>query len=258
LKFSVIGHKKVAVSFAHYLNKNGFDLVAFYCDDIEKCVDCAIETGCKAYTDFEDVINDSELIVLSLDDFSLKNTMRTIALMDVKNKIFLTLGYSQSTDLMNVGNNNTYFSVFIPKVIRSDGITDLSDVTLFIEGVGKDYWDFYDELYIHNIKFEFIDKTKKLVYNISSKLVSDIIFTFCNFAQDILNDVELDIKNIESFAQNSVLEVFKHSQSIEKSDFGNITDNLNLIDANLAKKVEAIYKVLDIMSKRDKNNGKKY
>ena len=258
MKFSVIGHQKIALSFAHHLKKNGFDLVAFYCDDIEKSIDCAIETGGKAYTDLEDVISESELIILSLDDFSLKNTMRSIALLNAENKIFLTLGYSQSADLMNIGNDNTYFSVFIPKVIKSDEITDLSDVTLFFEGVGKDFWDFYDELYIHNIKFEFLDKNQKLVYNISAKLVSDIISTFCNFAEDILDGMELDLKNIKSFALNSVLEVFEYNQSIEKADFGNIMDNLNLIDTDSAKKIEAIYKVLDIISKRDKNNGKKY
>ena len=69
--------------------------------------------------------------------------------------------------------------------------------------------------------------------------------------------MDLDLKHIESFAENSISEVFENNSNIEKGDYANIMENLSLIDSESAKKVEAIYKVLSIMSKRDKNNGKK-
>ncbi|MBE7038835.1 MAG: hypothetical protein E7404_08040 [Ruminococcaceae bacterium] len=249
MKFSVIGHKKIAVSIAHHFKKNGFELVAFYSNNVEKCVKCAIETFCKAYTNIEDVISESELIILAIDDILLKTSMRKIASFNPENKIFITLSYSQTSDLINIGNNNTYFSMFVPEVIDNNDITDLSKTTLLLEGCGKDYWDLYDELYIHNIKFEFIDKNKKWVYNISAKLVSDLIFTFCNLAGDALSEAGGELKNIKSFALNTVLEMFGNEHSIEKADFGDILDNLYLINPSSAKKIDSIYKVLKLMSK---------
>jgi len=79
--------------------------------------------------------------------------------------------------------------------------------------------------------------------------VSDLIFTFCNLAGDALSEAGGELKNIKSFALNTVLEMFGNEHSIEKADFGDILDNLYLINPSSAKKIDSIYKVLKLMSK---------
>ncbi len=248
MRFSVIGHKKIGVSCAWCLKKSGFDLIAFYSDDINECVKCAVQVNCKAYTSLKMLLDESELIILAADDIELKSLMRKIAVFNVENKIFLSLSYAQTSDAINIGSKNTYFSCFIPKAIKKDDITDLSDVCLLFEGQGKDYWDLYDELYMRKVNFKMVDKTKKYSYNIASALVSDLIFTFCRLADDVLKNADGDMKNVESFAHNAISELFDENNNVEKADFGSVINNLSLINYNSAKKIEAIYKVLEVIS----------
>lgn len=263
MKFSVIGHKKIGASVAAYLKEKGFTAVAFYSDNIEQCVDCAVKVGCKAYTNLEMVLDESELIILAVEDVFLKNVMRKIASYKINDKIFLTLSYAQTSDTISIGSENTYFSAFIPKVIQNENLTDLSDAVLFIEGMGKKFWDLYDEFYVRDVNFKIIDKTKKHEYNIAASLVSDLIFTFCRLADNVLGNAKGEIKNVESFAYNAISHMFDKNHSVEKADFGHIVNNLSFVNSDSAKKIESIYKVLGVMSNgikewkiyKIKNNG---
>lgn len=249
MRFSVIGHKKIGASCASYLKKKGFDLIAFYSDDIKESVKCAVKTNCKVYTSLGMLIEKSELVILAVEDSELKSIMRKIASFNAENKIFLTLSYAETSDTIGIGSKNTYFSAFVPKAVSNDGLTDFSDICLLIEGYGKDYWDLYDEFYIHNVNFKIIDKTKKYAYNVAGALVSDLIFTFCRLADDVLKGADGDMKNVKSFAHNAISELFDQNNNVEKADFGNVINNLSLINYDSAKKIESIYKVLSVMSK---------
>ncbi|MCI5970677.1 MAG: hypothetical protein SPF92_03980 [Clostridia bacterium] len=247
MKVSVVGNKKIGVCFARLLKKKGFDLISYYCDDIETGVKYAVAAGCKAYVDLKRTVEESELIIVAVADSSLKRFMRKIASFKPENKVFCAISNGENSDSINIGGSNTYFSAFVPKFALENGnFADISDTVIFFEGSGKDYWDFYDVLYVRKVNFKIIDKTQKCGLVIAAAFVTDFKKMLFGIADDVLKKAKLDDDWLIDLAEYPADKLSEQSSEFN-ADLHRMTLDFAAVDSDTSHKLSSVIKVLEVM-----------
>lgn len=251
MKVSVIGDKKIGVCFARFLKKKGFDVIAFYDNSIETSVKYAVAVSCKAYIDLERAVSESELIVIAVNDRTLKRTMRKIAAYKPSGKIFCALTAAETSEAVSIGGNNTYFTAFIPKYANDNGdYADISDAPMFFEGFGDLYHDFYDELYMRGVKAKFIDKTQKCGCTLAAALTSDFVGMLCSIACDVSQKVNVGEGWVKDFAAESVYKALVGGSTNDEFSINmkKALSGISCLDSDTVHKLKSAIKVLEVMS----------
>ena len=251
MKVSVVGDVKMGVCFARLLKKKGFDIVAFYDSNIETSVKYAVAVSCKAYCDLGRIVDESELIVLAVKDRVLKRTMQKIAAYKPSGKIFCALTVGETSDTVNIGGENTYFTAFIPRYADDNGdYSDISAAPLFIEGFGDLYHDFYDELYMRGVKAAFIDKTQKYGCTLAAALTADFVGMLCSIASDVSKKVNTGESWVKDFAAESAHKALVGGNRNETFGINmkKALSEITSLDDDTVHKLKSTIKVLEVMS----------
>ncbi len=179
MKVSFVGASRAGISVAAYMKSKGFEVTGFFSRELAWAVDAAVAVDCKAFDELEKALRTAELIFISTSDDNIRKTMHKIRMLKPENKIFCCLSGVEGAEILDIGEANTYFSFHPPYLFDTKVPVNLDGLTFILEGYGKRYWDFIDEVDERCIPYIEVKPGQKAVYHFAlcfmTSFVSDLL-----------------------------------------------------------------------------------
>lgn len=252
MKIGFVGAGKVGFSLGKYFSINNITLSGYYSKNYISAKEAANFTDSNYYSTIYDLINDSDIILITTPDDVVSEIWQEIKLFNIKNKIIChTSGSLTSEIFLDISNSDAYAYSLHPIFPFSDKFTTykyLSSCYFSLEGNKKYLFlmkDFFEAL--GNTVF-IIAENKKALYHLSNVMVSNLVLSLINKGCGYLCECGLkpsDALNalmplIENNLINLKTKGFSSSLTgpIERGDLDTISKHLKVIpqkDAELYK-----------------------
>lgn len=188
------------------------EIGGIYDTNLRVAANFAAKYEIAVYTRLEDFIKRSDAIFVFLPDNMLKKFCNTLKAAKVKNKIICHFNPGYNADVLDLGEENTYVSFYIPSFRKCSDGKSKPDI-VFVEGYGKDFANI--EIIMNLLDFKFC---------MMSEIEKELYLTAANF----LNDFP---KHIENVAHRLMKIALHGNPSVAEEIFNNYKDNQILINS---------------------------
>ena len=168
MKISFIGGgKKLAAVCKIFENKSGFTLTGAYSNPLSACAETAIEYNMKIYRSMNALYEDSDVIVLAVNDRFIPGIISSLTLIHAHGRVFVTVSDRLTSSELSMAYPNACAiinSVIPIETIPADRICSASFVC---ELFGKNYNEFYNAILSSEINCKFISSKQLQMYRTS-------------------------------------------------------------------------------------------
>ncbi|WP_449727764.1 Rossmann-like and DUF2520 domain-containing protein [Clostridium culturomicium] len=184
IKFGFIGAGKVGFSLGKYFVENGIQVSGYYSRNHISSKEAGNFTGTKQFLTLNELINESDGIIISTPDFEIKRVWNEIKELSIQNKLICHCSGLLSSEIFSdISKFDAYPYSIHPMFAISDkyfSYKNLNEAFFTIEG---------HEKYMDNLTFLFsslgnkvkvIDKNNKSLYHLASVISSNMVLGLIN------------------------------------------------------------------------------
>ena len=264
MKIGFIGAGHVGFSLSKWINLKHHNVLGIYSLNKEDSLECAKFSISEYYSKLDDLIYDCDTLFLTVNDDSIKDIVKELIRLNVKNKILIhTSGSLSSSIFMELNNYNYCYSIH-PLYAFSDkymAYEKLDDIYFTIEGNIENI-DILNNIF--NNKLITINKLNKEKYHLACSMISNMVCGITDIAENIFKEIGIDNKEIyiplfENISKNIISNNSLNSLTgpIIRNDLETVKKHINNLDDNILM----IYKYLglhliDMSQKRTNLNYK--
>lgn len=265
-KIGFIGAGKVGFSLGKLFSENLIRVTGYYSRHAESAKEASLFTKSLFYENLESIVNDSNVLFLTVPDGEIKAVFNKIRILNISEKIVVhTSGALSSKEAFALEDNNIYgYSVhpLFPVSSKEESYKELRDAFFCIEGHEK-YLELINSLIIQTgARTKIISSENKIKYHaacaISSNLVCGLInesislLLSCGFSEEeALKSLAPLIKsNINHITADGLINSL--TGPVERNDVTTVSKHIQSFDTNdeiLLYKAVSL-KVLDIAKKK--------
>ena len=254
IKIGFIGAGKVGFSLGKYLKDGQQNIIGYYSKNVDSAKEAAKFTSSNYYNNISDLINNSEIIIITTPDGVIKEIWQTIKELSIKNKIICHCSGSLSSSIFsNIEDYNSYGYSIHPIFAFSDKYNShnkLKEAFITIEGSNK-YLDYLKKIFegMGN-KVQVISENNKNKYHSASVFASNHVIAIIDTSIELLKECgfsdntalealnTLIINNIYNVLQNGIINSL--TGPIERNDIDTVISHLNCLE----KDDRELYKLL--------------
>lgn len=145
MKTGFIGAGKVGFSFGKYLTERGIGVSGYLSQNLSSSAEAAKFTGTRAYDTLEELVRDSDILLLSVPDGAIASVWEELKLLPIQNKLIGHFSGSLSSAVFSeIGHARAYGYSIHPLIAVSDkyqSFRDLAAAPITLEGDSR-YLDF--------------------------------------------------------------------------------------------------------------------
>ena len=196
MKIGFIGAGKVAFSLSKWLNDKYHNVIGIYSKKLEDAKECALFSISEYYKNLNELVYDCDTLFLSVNDDSIKDVVKELIELNIKNKILIHNSGIHSSDIFNTLNNDNYCYSIHPIYAFNDkynSYKNLDEIYFTIEGNEK----YIDELKkLFNNKAVVIKKDNKEKYHLACSMISNMVCATANVAEELFKDIGINNKDM--------------------------------------------------------------
>ena len=235
MKIGFYGNNTDRLGFAHLIMKNNINIDAVYTENVQICVEKAVELGAKACFNMSELAEHCDVIAVSVGDNDLRKAVLKLGKYDLSGKIVCAESTSAICDALDYTGADAVATVFSP-----DG------KALYIEGKGSGYGEFKRFLSSNGISVNEIPPAKKEDIDLAMFYVNSGISTLIGIARELMGDTDNFDEIIKTNVENALLSGGK-TGIVDKFDIGAIRRyNENAQGNNLAVYQTLILKAVEM------------
>lgn len=244
IKFGIIGAGKLGFSLGKYLQENNINLVGYYSKSEHSSKEASTFTNTKQYVKLEDLVQDSDIILITTPDSQIKYVWENLISFPINNKIICHCSGAKSSQVFsNINQYGAYGYSIHPILAISDkynSYKDISKAFITIEG-DKKYIDYLKNIFLSiGNEVLVINKESKTLYHEACVSASNLIIPLinnsinhlekCGFTNDLAIKalyplIEFNIKNIK---ERGIIESL--TGPIERCDLETIKDHCEVLN----------------------------
>ena len=266
IRIGFIGAGRVGNSLGKYFCNKGITVSGYYSHTSSSAQDAASFTNTRKYDDAESLINDCNIIFLTVPDRAVKEVWNTISVYNITGKIICHCSGAMSSDVFSdITSHGAYgYSVHPLCAVNSktESYKTLKDTYFTIEG-SSEKLSFIKEL-IESLgnKVSIISAADKVRYHAAAVLASNLtislydtactLLTGCGFSKEDAHTAlsSLFIGNCHNIIENGAIEAL--TGPIDRNDTTTVINHLNELDGNI--KQIYIYLSLELIRTAQQKN----
>ena len=271
MNIGFIGAGKVGFSMGKYLSEHNMRISGYYSQNPQSAMEAAKFTDSRMFTDKKHLVEDSDIIFISVPDGLIGQVWDEIISLPIQNKIFCHLSGSLSSavfhDIAQYGAYGYSIHPLFPINDKYRSYTRLGDAFFAIEGHEK-YLSYFKSMFQ---KFgnpcEIISAEDKVKYHAAAAIVSNLYVGLVNVGETILKNCGFSDINAHKALSPLILTnagnivdyglVGALTGPVERNDMGTVMSHIeNLTDSERVVYKSLSSKVLEVA--RQKNPGRNY
>ncbi len=206
---SFIGAGKVGTSLGVFFKENGIDICGYFSRTLKNAETAASLTSSKAYTELENLVNESRFIWITTNDDAIESVANQIAELKIsEKKTFIhASGLKTSNALIALKKQGHKICSAHPLLAFStveQAVKMLSKTTFFLEGEQDDLLDIKQIFKDKNLKFAEIKKEQKAAYHAGACIISNYLVTLVHASNQLFELAGIP-NNILSPATNTLI-----------------------------------------------------
>lgn len=209
IKTGFIGAGKVGFSLGRYLVENGVEVTGYSSRSMESAREAALFTNTKVYSNLENLVDDSDILFLTVTDGIIKKVWNRIRALPIKGKIICHCSGSLSSSIfLGIDECEAYAYSVHPLYAINDKHTsyrNLHKAIFTIEGSGK-YIKHMDE-FIRRLgnKTQIIDTFSKTKYHAAAVMVSNQVVALAHIGISLLMSCGISETNARAMLESLMI-----------------------------------------------------
>lgn len=271
MKFGFIGAGKVGFSLGKYLAINNQQVAGYYSEFNEDAVKAAEFTQTNHYSDLKELIEDSDVLFLTVTDSQIENVWNQLKLCHIKNKIVCHCSGALSSEVFSGIAKQKCFGYSIHPLFAVSGkyesYKELSSSYFTIEGspekldtMRKVFTDMGNNVCV-------IKKEDKVKYHAAAAMASNLVVGVINASENLLKECGFDNKsahealssiirgNVEHIINDGTIQAL--TGPIERNDVTTVKKHLLTLEGNNKEIYKAVSReIVEIAKEKNNNNYK--
>ena len=256
MKFGFIGAGKVGFSLGKFFATHGLNVVGYLSSNEADAREAASFTQSKAYTSLEELVNDCDIIFITVPDGEIANVWNQLNTLEFKNKIVCHASGALSSEVFSgIDNHESYGYSIHPLFAFNnpyEAYKELSNIYFTIEGHEaklKDIIDIFDTL---GLKTRTIKTEDKVLYHAAAAMASNLVVGLIDSAESIIPHEALI--PIMQANMNHIVEAGTEGAltgPIERNDVDTVKKHLEVLKGNqLTQYVALSRQVLEVAKRK--------
>lgn len=264
MKFGFIGAGKVGCSLGKYLVNNNQKVSGYYSEFNCDAASAAEFTGSKSFETMEQLVEDSEVLFLTVSDGQIQSVWNQLTEMQIKNKIVCHCSGALSSEVFtDIAKFESYGYSIHPLFAVSDkynSYKELSNSYFTIEGSPERIDELKDLFQRFGNNVCVISKEDKVKYHAAAAIASNLVVGLIGMSENLLEDCGFDkeaahnalspiIKgNLDHIINDGVVSAL--TGPIERNDVSTVKKHLSVLNDNdkelyisVSKKVLEVAKI---------------
>lgn len=270
MSIGFIGAGKVGVSLGKYLTTHRIELSGYYSSNLNDSKSAANFTNSKAYFTLEELVNNAQILLLTVPDNKIECVWNDISKFNIKNKVICHTSGSISSKIFNdIEVTGAYGYSIHPMFAFSDihnSYKNLKGAYFSIEGDKKYIQHIKNFLECLDVNTFIMDENNKPLYHAANVTASNLVLSLLKISCGYLEDCGLDeaeaLKALSPLILNNIESIFKNgfkealTGPIERNDTATILHHLS----SIPKKDVLLYKrlsmeLIEIAQEKHKNRN---
>lgn len=209
MKFGFIGAGKVGFSLGKYLADNGQELSGYYSEFYQDAVLAAEFTGSKSYNKIEQLVEDSEVLFLTVSDGQIETVWNQLKNIPIRNKIVCHCSGALSSEVFSdIAGFGSYGYSIHPLFAVSDkynSYKELSNSYFTIEGSPEKMEIIKDLFRSFGNHVCTISKEGKIKYHAAAAIASNLVAGLIYLSENLLKECGFD----EESAHNALAPIIE-------------------------------------------------
>ena len=272
MRIGFIGAGKVGFSLGKYFSEQGLQVAGYFSEFNQDAKEAADFTGSRAYETMEQLLEDSEVLFLTVTDAQIENVWNQLKASHISNKIVCHCSGALSSEVFsNIAEYGSYGYSIHPLFAVSDkynSYKELSNSYFTIEGT-PDKLDFIKSLFVklgNNVCI--ISKEDKVKYHAAAAVASNLVVGLISMSEKMLRECGFDeisahealspiIKgNVEHIIDDGVCKAL--TGPIERNDVATVKKHLSVMSSDEKDAYVAVSKlVLEVAKEKNRNQNYK-
>ncbi len=272
MRIGFIGAGKVGFSLGKYFSEQGLQVAGYFSEFYQDAKEAADFTGSRAYETMEQLLEDSEVLFLTVTDAQIENVWNQLKASHISNKIVCHCSGALSSEVFsNIAEYGSYGYSIHPLFAVSDkynSYKELSNSYFTIEG-NPDKLDFIKNLFVklgNNVCI--ISKEDKVKYHAAAAVASNLVVGLISMSEKMLRECGFDeisahealspiIKgNVEHIIDDGVCKAL--TGPIERNDVATVKKHLSVMSSDEKDAYVAVSKlVLEVAKEKNRNQNYK-
>ncbi len=268
MKFGFIGAGKVGFSLGKYLADNGLQVTGYYSQFEEDAIEAAEFTNTNQYTDLEKLVEDSDVIFLTVTDGQIGNVWNQLKSSQIKNKIVCHCSGALSSEIFSgIAEHNCFGYSIHPLFAVSnkyESYKELSNSYFTIEGNPNRLEEIRDIFVSLGNKVCVISKEDKVKYHAAAAMASNLVVGIIHASENLLKECGFD----EISAHEALVSIIKGNVEhiicdgtvgaltgpIERNDVSTVKKHLLTLEDNNKEIYKAVSREIVEIAKIKSNN----
>lgn len=254
MKFGFIGAGKVGFSLGKYLTVKGQTVTGYYSEFNEDAIEAAQFTDSRSYESMEQLLQDSDVLFLTVPDGMIGNLWNQLRTYQFKDKIVChTSGALSSEIFEGIAEHESFGYSIHPLFAVSDKYTsykDLPDSFFTIEGAQKHLETMKNLLESMGNSVCVISKENKIKYHAAAAVASNLVVGILNMAETMMQECGFEKEqatqalapiirgNVENILRQGSVQAL--TGPIERNDVSTVKKHLSV----LTGQYQEIYKAV--------------
>ena len=246
MKFGFIGAGKVGFSLGKYLVENGQNLAGYFSENNEDAAEAAEFTKSKSYDNIESLVEDSDVLFLTVSDGQIENVWEQLKIYHISHKIVCHCSGALSSEIFsNITELESYGYSIHPLFAVSNkyqSYKELSNSYFTIEGSPEKIGEMKElfERFGNNVCV--ISKENKVKYHSAAAIASNLVAGLIGISEGLLKECGFDEKSAHKALTPIIQGNIKHIMDdgvaqaltgpVERNDVGTVKKHLSALEEN--------------------------
>lgn len=196
MKFGFIGAGKVGFSLGKYLVDNNLQVAGYYSEFEEDALEASQFTKTNHYTDLEELVEDSDVLFLTVTDGQIENVWNQLKLSHIKNKIVCHCSGALSSEIFSGIKEQNCYGYSIHPLFAVNGkyesYKELSNSYFTIEG-SPEKIEMMRNIFVQmGNEVCIISKEDKIKYHAAAAMASNLVVGVINASENLLKECGFD------------------------------------------------------------------
>jgi len=271
IKIGFIGAGKVGFSLGKFFKEKNLNVSGYFSKNPESSKEASVFTNTKHFKSIEDLVNESNIIFITVPDNEILNVYSELKSYPLKDKIIChTSGCLSSNIFSDIDNFGAYsYSIhpMFPISQKKESYKYLKDAFFTIEGSYK-YLKFMIDLFSSiGVKIISIDSKNKPLYHLASVTASNLFLALFNRSCDYLKQCGFEendaVNALYPLIKNNIENIFNVgvinalTGPIERGDINTVKEHIAFMPKEHKKAYCELSKELILIAK-NKNKNRDY